>query len=110
MGDVVNVSSVFGLFSVPGQAAYNSAKFAVRGFTEALRQDLAARDGFTPEQRFFIGFAQWTCENEREPSKRLNAVTNPHSPGIWRINGVVVNMPASFLSLASRRVFRAVMR
>lgn len=39
-GHVVNVSSVFGLFSVPGQAAYNSAKFAVRGFTEALRQEM----------------------------------------------------------------------
>ena len=37
---VVNVSSVFGLFSVPGQAAYNSAKFAVRGFPEALRQEM----------------------------------------------------------------------
>jgi NADP-dependent 3-hydroxy acid dehydrogenase YdfG len=40
-GHVVNVSSVFGLFSVPGQAAYNSAKFAVRGFSEALRQEMA---------------------------------------------------------------------
>ena len=39
-GHVVNVSSLFGLFSVPGQAAYNSAKFAVRGFTEALRQEM----------------------------------------------------------------------
>ena len=39
-GHVVNVSSVFGLFSVPGQAAYNAAKFAVRGFTEALGQEM----------------------------------------------------------------------
>lgn len=39
-GHVVNISSVFGLFSVPGQAAYNAAKFAVRGFTEALRQEM----------------------------------------------------------------------
>ncbi len=39
-GHVVNVSSLFGLFAVPGQAAYNSAKFAVRGFTEALRQEM----------------------------------------------------------------------
>lgn len=38
-GHVVNVSSIFGLFAVPGQAAYNAAKFAVRGFTEALRRD-----------------------------------------------------------------------
>ena len=39
-GHVVNISSVFGLFAVPGQGAYNAAKFAVRGFTEALRQEM----------------------------------------------------------------------
>jgi NAD(P)-dependent dehydrogenase (short-subunit alcohol dehydrogenase family) len=39
-GHVVNMSSMFGLFAVQGQGAYNSAKFAVRGFTEALRQEM----------------------------------------------------------------------
>jgi NADP-dependent 3-hydroxy acid dehydrogenase YdfG len=39
-GHVINVSSVFGLLSVPNQGAYNAAKFAVRGFTEALRQEM----------------------------------------------------------------------
>lgn len=39
-GHIVNVSSLFGLMSVPGQSAYNAAKFAVRGFTEALRQEM----------------------------------------------------------------------
>jgi butyryl-CoA dehydrogenase len=39
-GHIVNVSSVFGIIGVPTQAAYNAAKFAVRGFTEALRQEL----------------------------------------------------------------------
>jgi len=39
-GHVVNISSVFGLAGIPSQAAYNSAKFAVRGFTECLRQEL----------------------------------------------------------------------
>ncbi|MGE2730287.1 SDR family NAD(P)-dependent oxidoreductase [Mycolicibacterium vaccae] len=43
-GHVVNVSSLFGMFSVPGQAAYNSAKFAVRGFTESLYQEMALSD------------------------------------------------------------------
>ena len=52
-----------------------------------------SRDGFTPEQRFFIGFAQWACENDRPENQRLSAKTNPHSPGKYRINGVVVNMP-----------------
>jgi NADP-dependent 3-hydroxy acid dehydrogenase YdfG len=39
-GHIINISSLFGLMAMPGQAAYNSAKFAVRGFTEALRQEL----------------------------------------------------------------------
>jgi NAD(P)-dependent dehydrogenase (short-subunit alcohol dehydrogenase family) len=39
-GHVVNVSSLFGLLGIPGQTAYNSAKFAVRGFTEALRTEM----------------------------------------------------------------------
>ncbi len=39
-GHVVNLSSLFGLLGMPGQTAYNSAKFAVRGFTEALRQEM----------------------------------------------------------------------
>jgi NADP-dependent 3-hydroxy acid dehydrogenase YdfG len=37
---IVNISSVFGIMAMPGQAAYNSSKFAVRGFTEALRMEL----------------------------------------------------------------------
>jgi NAD(P)-dependent dehydrogenase (short-subunit alcohol dehydrogenase family) len=39
-GHLVNISSVFGIIGVPKQAAYNAAKFAVRGFTEALRQEM----------------------------------------------------------------------
>jgi putative endopeptidase len=50
-------------------------------------------DGLAPEQRFFVGLAQWACENERPENLRVLAATNPHSPGKYRINGVVVNMP-----------------
>ncbi len=39
-GHLVNISSVFGFVGVPSQSAYNAAKFAVRGFTEALRQEM----------------------------------------------------------------------
>jgi NADP-dependent 3-hydroxy acid dehydrogenase YdfG len=39
-GHIVNISSLFGLMSMPGQSAYNAAKFAVRGFTEALREEM----------------------------------------------------------------------
>ncbi len=50
-------------------------------------------DGLTPEQRFFVGFAQWDCANERPDDIRMRAITDPHSPAKFRINGVVVNMP-----------------
>jgi endothelin-converting enzyme/putative endopeptidase len=56
-------------------------------------QRLEPRDGLTPEERFFVGLAQWACENERDENLRLMAATNPHSPGKYRINGVVTNMP-----------------
>jgi putative endopeptidase len=56
-------------------------------------QTLAPRDGLTPEQRFFVGFAQWACENDRPEELRVRAATDPHSPAEYRINGVVVNMP-----------------
>ncbi len=49
--------------------------------------------GFTPDQRFFVGMAQWACENERPENLRVSAITDPHSPGFARINGVVSNMP-----------------
>ena len=39
-GHVVNISSLFGLISIPGQSAYNATKYAVRGFTEALREEM----------------------------------------------------------------------
>jgi endothelin-converting enzyme/putative endopeptidase len=67
--------------------AYVAWKEATKG------QQLENRDGFTPDQRFFIGFAQWACENNRPENLRVSAITNPHSPGKYRINGVVINMP-----------------
>ncbi len=54
---------------------------------------LADRDALTPEQRFFVGYAQWACENERPEDLRVLATTDPHSPGRYRVNGLVVNMP-----------------
>jgi endothelin-converting enzyme/putative endopeptidase len=56
-------------------------------------QTLQPIDGFTPDQRFFIGVAQWACGDERAESKRAGAITDPHSPDQYRINGVVSNMP-----------------
>ena len=52
-----------------------------------------SRDGFTPEQRFFVGYAQWACEHHRPEDLRARALTDAHSPGKYRVNGLVVNMP-----------------
>ncbi len=60
---------------------------------ETRGKHLADRDGLTPEQRFFVGFAQWACTNERPERLRANALVDPHSPPRYRINGVVANMP-----------------
>ena len=54
---------------------------------------LTERDGLSPDQRFFVGFAQWACANERPEDLRVRAATDPHSPAKYRVNGVVVNMP-----------------
>ena len=56
-------------------------------------EDLKPIEGFSPDQRFFIGFAQWACENQRPENLRVNAVTNPHSPDRYRVNGIVSDLP-----------------
>ncbi len=50
-------------------------------------------DGLTPAQQFFLGYAQIWCENTTEQASRLSAATNPHSPGEFRVNGVLQNLP-----------------
>ena len=76
--------------------AWDAWKDATRG------QALAPRDGLTPEQRFFVGNAQWACENVTEAALRKNAVTDPHSPGRWRVNGLFANMPEFRAAFACR--------
>jgi endothelin-converting enzyme/putative endopeptidase len=56
-------------------------------------RQLPARDGLSADQRFFVGFAQWACENVRPERARELALTDYHAPSRDRINGVVVNMP-----------------
>ena len=67
------------------------AYIAWREATQGMK--LQSKDGFTPEQRFFIGFAQWACENVRPEELRANAITDPHSPGKYRVNGIVSDLP-----------------
>ena len=68
-------------------AAWDAWKAATAG------RKLEARDGLTPEQRFFVGYAQWACGEVRPEALRVRAATDPHSPYWARVNGVVVNVP-----------------
>ena len=67
--------------------AWDAWKLATAG------QKLEPRDGLTPEQRFFVGNAQWVCANERPEDMRVRAMTDPHSPPAWRVNGLMPNVP-----------------
>jgi putative endopeptidase len=68
----------------------------------ALQDTLAAEgksindkiDGYTESQRYFLGFAQVWCENRTEQEASRRVLTDPHSPGKWRVNGTVQNFDA----------------
>ena len=65
---------------------------------DALQKTLAGKprvsiDGFTPEQRFFLAYAQARRANLRPEQARLQIQTDPHSPGRFRVNGPLSNMP-----------------
>jgi endothelin-converting enzyme/putative endopeptidase len=74
------------------------ARIALMALERMIAEDKTGKegekiDGYTPEQRFFLGFARVWCEKRRPESARMQVTTNPHSPGKWRVNGVVQNMP-----------------
>jgi endothelin-converting enzyme/putative endopeptidase len=61
------------------------------GLSRTLQDDVI--DGFTSEQRVFLGWAQVWCEDSRPEAERLKATTNPHSSNRYRVNGPLSNMP-----------------
>ena len=68
-------------------------RVAYMAMENALKGKKQKVDGFTPEQRFFLGYAQIWCETATPQSERQQALTNPHSPGPYRVSGVLQNMP-----------------
>jgi predicted metalloendopeptidase len=68
-------------------------RIALMALQDTIGSGGKAIDGFTPDQRYFLSFAQIWCENQTPESLRLRAQTDPHSPGRFRVNGVVRNMP-----------------
>jgi putative endopeptidase len=69
------------------------AYLALQATQASQNKPAAPIDGFTPEQRFFLGWGQVWCQNRTDEAARLRAQTDPHSPGSYRVNGVVSNMP-----------------
>ena len=68
-------------------------RIAYMAMENALDGKGAAIGGFTPEQRFFLGFAQVWCQNQTPQEARQRAFTDPHSPGRYRVIGTLENMP-----------------
>ena len=74
------------------------ARIALMALEKMIAEDKTGKegqtiDGYTPEQRFFLGFGRVWCEKRRPEVSRTRVLTDPHSPGKFRIDGVVQNMP-----------------
>jgi putative endopeptidase len=74
------------------------ARIALAALEHMIADDKSGKegqkiDGYTPEQRFFLGFGRVWCERRRPEVARLRVLTDPHSPGKYRVNGVLQNMP-----------------
>jgi endothelin-converting enzyme/putative endopeptidase len=74
------------------------ARIALMALENMIAEDKSGKagekiDGYTPEQRFFLGFARVWCEKRRPEFSRMLVNVDPHSPGRYRTNGVVQNMP-----------------
>lgn len=98
---VANVSSVFGLFSLPTQGAYNASKFAIRGFTEALRSEMAGtglsvhsihpggiRTDIAKNSRFYVGPGQITDQKKASGLFDKVTVTSPQTAAKTIIKGI----------------------
>src|SRR5213075_326993 len=77
----------------------SECSYAARAIVAAYEHSLQGKphqtiDGFTPEQRFFLGFAQVWGENIAPQEATRRALTDPHAQGPFRVNGTVSNMPA----------------
>jgi endothelin-converting enzyme/putative endopeptidase len=74
------------------------ARIALAALMSLIQQDRSGKaaqkiDGYTPEQRFFLGFGRVWCEKRRPEFSRMLVNVDPHSPGKFRVNGTVQNMP-----------------
>ena len=71
------------------------ARVALMALQQMMAEGASAQAGsdYTPEQRFFLGYGRAWCEKRRPEFSRMLVSVDPHSPGKYRVNGVVQNMP-----------------
>jgi putative endopeptidase len=74
------------------------ARIALMALHHEIAEDPTAKaakqiDDYTPDQRFFLGFGRVWCEKRRPEMLRMQVNTDPHSPGKYRVDGTVQNMP-----------------
>jgi NAD(P)-dependent dehydrogenase (short-subunit alcohol dehydrogenase family) len=113
-GHIVNVSSVFGIISVPTQAAYNSAKFAIRGFTEALRHEMKGtqikvscvhpggiKTNIVRNARF-LQSTQATAREDAASGFDKLAMTTPEKAGRVIVNGIAKNKPRILIGIDAK--------
>ena len=75
-------------------ADFGGVSLAYDALQRALKRKAAQPiDGFTPEQRFFLGYAQAGARASGPSRRALLLATDPHSPGAFRVNGPLSNMP-----------------
>ncbi len=75
-------------------ADHGGIRIALMALLDTLGGNLPGKkEGFTAEQRFFIGYGQIWCQNVTPERARTSAQTDPHSPGKYRVNGVLSNTP-----------------
>ena len=113
---IVNLSSVFGLFGPPGQAAYAASKFAVRGFTEVLRQELKAtniriscvhpagiKTAIADNGKIGEGAIPQNAAMARERFKKL-APTSPSDAARTILKGILRNQPRILIGADAYRI------
>ena len=90
----VNVNGKLTLGENLGDLSGVEASYAAYKKYTAKHGEPPVIDGLTGDQRFFIAYAQAWQEKDREDAERQQILTDPHSPGKYRVNGIVRNVDA----------------
>jgi putative endopeptidase len=82
-------------------ADFGGLTMAYDAYKLSLKEEPKIINGFTGDQRFFLSFAQMWRQSETNEGLRMRALTDPHSPNRFRVNGVVFNVPEFYKAFPS---------